>query len=116
MIGAACCRVLEKEMRAVLQQAGVEHRVHVLDWGLHIHSERLREEVEASIRTLQEEVSSIVLFWASSQRRLFLRLENESKRRTLMQPRMRSKLSEGGSGRLFFISVSIQSGHFVDPL
>ncbi|MFP4588026.1 MAG: DUF1638 domain-containing protein [Desulfohalobiaceae bacterium] len=69
MIGVICCQVLEKEMRLALRQAGVVHKFHVLEWGLHINPEQLRQEVEKNIYTLQEEVDCIVLGFGRCQMR-----------------------------------------------
>ena len=69
MIGAVCCRVLEKEVHSVLQQAGVEHRMYVLDWGLHIYPDKLSKEVESGVQTLEQEVDAVLLGFGRCQMR-----------------------------------------------
>ena len=60
-IGVICCRVLEREMRAVTADIPEITHLEVMDWGLHVQPERLLSRLCERIRELQDRVDAIVL-------------------------------------------------------
>ncbi|MGA8571148.1 MAG: DUF1638 domain-containing protein [Desulfobaccales bacterium] len=60
-LGVICCRVLEKEMRAVIQGVPEVSSLEVMEWGLHTRPELLLEALVERIRSLQNHVDAIML-------------------------------------------------------
>ena len=60
-LGVICCRVLEKEMRAVIQGVPEVSSLEVMEWGLHTRPEFLLEALVERIRSLQNHVDAIML-------------------------------------------------------
>ena len=60
-LGVICCRVLEREMRAVIQDVPEVASLEVMEWGLHIRPELLLETLVERIRSLQNLVDVIIL-------------------------------------------------------
>lgn len=66
-VGVICCRVLEAEMKTVIQDFPEVSHFEVMDWGLHIEPDLLLETVTAQIVALQEKVDAIVLGYGRCQ-------------------------------------------------
>ena len=66
-IGVICCRVLEAEMKTVIQGFPEVSHFEVMEWGLHIEPDLLLETVTAQIVALQEKVDAIVLGYGRCQ-------------------------------------------------
>jgi Protein of unknown function (DUF1638) len=60
-LGVICCRVLEREMRAVIQDVPEVASLEVMEWGLHTRPELLLETLIERIRSLQNHVDAIIL-------------------------------------------------------
>jgi hypothetical protein len=60
-LGVICCRVLEKEVRAVIRDVPAVTRLEVMEWGLHTRPELLLETLTQRIRSLQDQVDAIML-------------------------------------------------------
>ena len=60
-LGVICCRVLEKEVRAVIQGVPEVTSLEVMEWGLHTRPELLLETLVERIRSLQDHVDAIML-------------------------------------------------------
>ena len=66
-IAVICCRVLEREVRAVIADTPEITHLEVMEWGLHVHPERLRQALSDRIRDLEEHVDAIVLGYGRCQ-------------------------------------------------
>jgi hypothetical protein len=66
-IGVICCRVLEAEMKTVIQDFPEVSHFEVMEWGLHIEPDLLLETVTAQIVALREKVDAIVLGYGRCQ-------------------------------------------------
>ncbi len=66
-LGIICCRVLESEIRALIQDVKEVSHLEVMEWGLHIRPDQLVEAVSARILALQNRVSAIVLGYGRCQ-------------------------------------------------
>lgn len=60
-LGVICCRVLEKEVRAVIREVPEVSSLEVMEWGLHTRPEFLLETLVERIRSLQDHVDAIML-------------------------------------------------------
>jgi hypothetical protein len=60
-LGVICCRVLEMEVRAVIQDVPEVASLEVMEWGLHTRPELLLETLVERIRSLQNLVDVIIL-------------------------------------------------------
>ena len=60
-LGVICCRVLEREVRAVIQDVPEVASLEVMEWGLHTRPELLLETLVERIRSLQNHVDVIML-------------------------------------------------------
>ncbi|MFZ0613419.1 MAG: DUF1638 domain-containing protein [Desulfobacterales bacterium] len=66
-VGVVCCRVLEREVRAVIRGVPEVTRLEVMDWGLHIQPDRLLEEVSRRIRSIESRVDAVMLGYGRCQ-------------------------------------------------
>lgn len=66
-LGVICCRVLEREVLAVIREVPEVTRVEVMEWGLHTRPELLLEALVARIRSLQDHVEAIMLGYGRCQ-------------------------------------------------
>ena len=66
-VGVICCRVLEKEIRAIIRGVPDVSHLEVMDWGLHIQPERLLETVSQRIRSLEGRVDAVMLGYGRCQ-------------------------------------------------
>jgi hypothetical protein len=66
-IGVICCRVLEREIRTVIADIPEVNHLEVMDWGLHVQPERLRNTLSDQIRLLQDRVDAVVLGYGRCQ-------------------------------------------------
>jgi hypothetical protein len=60
-LGVICCRVLEREVRAVIRDVPEVTHLEVMDWGLHTRPQVLLETLTDRIRSLQDHVDAIML-------------------------------------------------------
>jgi hypothetical protein len=60
-LGVICCRVLEREVRAVIRNVPQVTHLEVMDWGLHTFPEVLLTTLTERIRSLQDHVDAIML-------------------------------------------------------
>ena len=60
-LGVICCRVLEKEVRAVIQGIPEVAVLEIMEWGLHTRPELLLAALVERIRFLQDQVDVIML-------------------------------------------------------
>jgi hypothetical protein len=54
-LGIICCRVLEKELKSIIQDVPEVTRFEVMEWGLHIRSDTLSDR----IRSFQNDVDAM---------------------------------------------------------
>ena len=66
-VGVICCRVLEKEIRAVIRGVPEVTHLEVMEWGLHIQPARLLEKVHQSLRSLEGHVDAVMLGYGRCQ-------------------------------------------------
>lgn len=66
-IGVICCRVLEREIRAIIADIPEVTHLEVMDWGLHVQPERLYSRLSERIGELQDHVDAIVLGYGRCQ-------------------------------------------------
>ncbi len=66
-VGIICCRVLEKEVKAVIEDVPEVTHLEVMDWGLHIEPPLLLESLSRRIRDLQDHVAAIMLGYGRCQ-------------------------------------------------
>ena len=66
-VGIICCRVLEKEIRAVIRGVPEVSHLEVMEWGLHIQPDRLRDTVNQRIRSLEGRVDAVMLGYGRCQ-------------------------------------------------
>ena len=66
-VGVICCRVLEKEIRAVIRGVPEVTRLEVMEWGLHIQPDRLLDTVNQRIRSLERHVDAVMLGYGRCQ-------------------------------------------------
>jgi hypothetical protein len=66
-VGVICCRVFEKEIRAVIRGVPEVSHLEVMEWGLHIQPNRLLEKVNQSIRSLEGNVGAVMLGYGRCQ-------------------------------------------------
>jgi hypothetical protein len=66
-IAVICCKVLEREVRSVLN--GVPDVVHleIMEWGLHTRPEVLRDEVAERVRAVSSRVDAVLLGYGRCQ-------------------------------------------------
>ncbi len=60
-LGVICCRVLEREVKAVIRDVPEVTHLEVMDWGLHTFPEVLLQTLTERIRSLQDHVDGIML-------------------------------------------------------
>ncbi len=60
-LGVICCRVLEREVKAILRDVPEVSSLEVMEWGLHTRPDHLLEVLVERIRSLQEHVDAIML-------------------------------------------------------
>ncbi|MGD0826777.1 MAG: DUF1638 domain-containing protein [Desulfobaccales bacterium] len=60
-LGVICCRVLEREVRAVIRDVPAVTNLEVMEWGLHTRPELLLETLTERMRSLQDHVDAIML-------------------------------------------------------
>jgi len=66
-VGVICCRVLEAEMRRVVEAFPEVSHLEVMEWGLHIEPDLLLETITARIQALQDKVDAVVLGYGRCQ-------------------------------------------------
>ena len=66
-VGIICCRVLEKEIRAVINGVPEVTHLEVMEWGLHIQPDRLLDSVTQRIRLLEGRVDAVMLGYGRCQ-------------------------------------------------
>lgn len=66
-VGVICCRVLEKEVRAVIRGVREVTHLEVMEWGLHIQPDRLLATVSRRIRSLERRVDAVMLGYGRCQ-------------------------------------------------
>lgn len=66
-LGIICCRVLEKELKSVIQDVPEVTRFEVMEWGLHIRPDTLLNALVDRIRSLQNDVDAIMLGYGRCQ-------------------------------------------------
>ncbi len=66
-VGIICCRVLEKEIRAVIRGVPEVSRLEVMEWALHIQPDRLLDTVIQRIRSLEDHVDAVMLGYGRCQ-------------------------------------------------
>lgn len=66
-VGVICCRVLEKEVRAVIRGVREVTHLEVMEWGLHIRPDRLLATVSRRIRSLERRVDAVMLGYGRCQ-------------------------------------------------
>jgi hypothetical protein len=66
-IGVICCRVLEREVRTVIADLPDVTHLEIMDWGLHVRPDRLRNNLSERIRNLQDRVDAVVLGYGRCQ-------------------------------------------------
>jgi len=66
-LGIICCKVLEKEIKAVIRDVPEVSHLEVMEWGLHIHPDQLLNALVERIRNLQDHVKVIMLGYGRCQ-------------------------------------------------
>jgi hypothetical protein len=66
-LGIICCRVLEKELKSLIQDVPEITRFEVMEWGLHIRPNKLLDALSDRIRCLQNDVDAIMLGYGRCQ-------------------------------------------------
>lgn len=66
-VGVICCRVLEKEIKAVIRTVPQVSHLEVMEWSLHIQPDRLLDTVSQRIRSLQRHVDAVMLGYGRCQ-------------------------------------------------
>jgi hypothetical protein len=66
-LGIICCKVLEKEVRAVIQGVPAVSHLEVMEWGLHTRPDILLKTLTERIRVLQDHVKVIMLGYGRCQ-------------------------------------------------
>jgi len=66
-VGIICCRVLEKEIRAIICGVPEVSHLEVMEWGLHIQPDRLLDTVNQRIRSLEAHVDAVMLGYGRCQ-------------------------------------------------
>ena len=66
-VGVICCRVLEREIRALVDNVPEVTLVDVMDWGLHIQPDLLLETLSRRIRSIQHNVDAVMLGYGRCQ-------------------------------------------------
>ncbi|MCF8128701.1 MAG: DUF1638 domain-containing protein [Deltaproteobacteria bacterium] len=66
-VGVICCRVLEAEMKRVVEAFPEVSHFEVMEWGLHIEPDLLLKTLIDRIRVLQEKVAAVVLGYGRCQ-------------------------------------------------
>jgi hypothetical protein len=66
-VGVICCRVLEAEMKRVVEAFPQVSHLEVMEWGLHIEPDLLLETVTQKIESIEEEVDAVVLGYGRCQ-------------------------------------------------
>ena len=66
-VGVICCRVLEKEIKAVIRGVPEVSHLEVMEWGLHIQPDRLLDTVNQRIRSLERRVDAVMLGYGRCQ-------------------------------------------------
>lgn len=66
-LGIICCRVLEKEIKAVIKNVSEVSHLEVMEWGLHIDPDVLLKKLVERILVLQEDVNAIMLGYGRCQ-------------------------------------------------
>ena len=66
-IAVICCRILEREVRAVIADTPEITHLEVMEWGLHVHPERLSHELSHRIQDLEKQVDAVVLGYGRCQ-------------------------------------------------
>jgi hypothetical protein len=66
-IGIICCRVLENEVKALIQDAHQVSHLEVMEWGLHIEPDHLLERLIQRIEAMQDHVDAIMLGYGRCQ-------------------------------------------------
>ena len=60
-LGVICCRVLEREVRAVIRDVPEVTHLEVMDWGLHTFPDVLLQTLTERIRSLEDNVDAVML-------------------------------------------------------
>ena len=66
-VGIVCCKVLEKEIKQIVQKIPEVCHLEVMDWGLHTQPDLLSKTLCQRIEVLQNEVQAIVLGYGRCQ-------------------------------------------------
>lgn len=66
-VGVICCRVLEKEIRAVVRDVPEVTHIEVMDWGLHIQPDMLIYTLSQRIKAIESKVDAIMLGYGRCQ-------------------------------------------------
>ena len=66
-VGIICCKVLEKEIRAVVGNMPEVTDIQVMDWGLHIRPDVLLETLCRQIRLMENQVGAVMLGYGRCQ-------------------------------------------------
>jgi hypothetical protein len=60
-VGILCCRVLEQEVRSLIQRLPGDYHLEVLEWGLHVHPPALLDQLVTRIRAIEDRMAAVVL-------------------------------------------------------
>jgi hypothetical protein len=60
-VGILCCRVLEQEVRSLIQRLPGDYHLEVLEWGLHVHPPALLDQLVTRIRAIEDRLAAVVL-------------------------------------------------------
>jgi hypothetical protein len=66
-LGIICCRVLEKEINAVIRNVPEVSHLEIMEWGLHINPDFLLKSLAERIRDLQDQVEAVMLGYGRCQ-------------------------------------------------
>lgn len=66
-VGVICCKVLEKEMRSIVQDVPAVTHIEVMEWGLHARPDLLLGKIRHCILDLQDHVDAIMLGYGRCQ-------------------------------------------------
>jgi hypothetical protein len=66
-LAVICCKVLEKEIRAVVRDTPAVEHLEVMDWGLHSRPNFLLEALSERIRAIQDQVDAVFLGYGRCQ-------------------------------------------------
>lgn len=66
-IAVICCKVLEREVRALLAEAPEVVHLEVMEWGLHTRPDILRDAVAERVRAVASQVDAVLLGYGRCQ-------------------------------------------------